>query len=91
MAYFNSKITMMEGLTYYYEACMSTGDIIGKVARPYHIEFDYQDINGVFHHEHLEDFKARFFCHEVDHLKGQMYVSLVEGELMDATEEEEEE
>ncbi len=70
MAYFNSKITMMEGLTYYYEACMSTGDIIGKVARPYHIEFDYQDINGVFHHEHLEDFKARFFCHEVDHLDG---------------------
>ena len=38
-----------------------------------------------------EGLLARAICHEVDHLKGQMYVSLVEGELMDATEEEEEE
>lgn len=34
----------MKGLQYYYETCMSTGDIIGKVARPYYIEIDYQDI-----------------------------------------------
>lgn len=70
MAYFNPKITMMKGLTYYYEACMSTGDIIGKVARPYYIEFDYQDIDGNYHHECLENFKARVFCHEADHLDG---------------------
>lgn len=45
----------MKGLQYYYETCMSTGDIIGKVARPYYIEIDYQDINGNHLHRIAED------------------------------------
>lgn len=68
--YFNPKITLMRGLTYYYEACMSTGEVIGKVARPYYIEFDYQDIDGNSLHRSAEGFEARCFCHEIDHLDG---------------------
>ena len=68
--YFNPKITLMKGLQYYYEACMSTGDIIGKVARPYYVELDYQDIDGNHHHRSAEDFEAIVFCHEIDHLEG---------------------
>ncbi len=68
--YFNPRITLMRGLTYYYEACMSTGEVIGKVARPYYIEFDYQDIDGNDHHSSAEGFEARCFCHEIDHLDG---------------------
>ena len=37
-----------------------------------------------------EDLLARAICHECAHLHGQLYVSLVEGELMDTIEEVEE-
>ena len=36
-----------------------------------------------------EDLLARAICHECDHLKGELYISVIEGELMDAEEEEE--
>lgn len=68
--YFNPKITVTRGLQFYYEACMSTGDAIGKVPRPYYIEIDYQDIDGNHHHRAAEDFEAIVFCHEIDHLDG---------------------
>jgi len=76
--YFNPKITVMRGLQYYYEACMSTGDALGKVARPYYIEIDYQDIDGNYHHRSAEDFEAIVFCHENDHLDGIEFTDKVE-------------
>ena len=36
-----------------------------------------------------EDLLARAICHECAHLKGQLYVELVEGELEDTVYEEE--
>lgn len=42
--------------------------MIGKVARPYYIEFDYQDIDGNFHHRIAQDFETIVFCHKIDHL-----------------------
>jgi len=77
-AYFNPRITLMKGLTYYYEACMSTGEVIGKVARPYYVEFDYQDIDGNYHHRSALDFEARTFCHEIDHLDGIEFIDKAE-------------
>lgn len=68
--YFNPKIIKMEGLQFFYEACMSTGNVIGKVPRPYRIEIEYQDIDGNKHHKLVEDFEAIVFCHEIDHLDG---------------------
>ena len=44
--------------------------MIGKVARPYYIEFDYQDMNGDFHHRIAQDFETIVFCHKIDHLDG---------------------
>ena len=84
MPYFNPKITLMRGLQYYYEACMSTGDMIGKVARPYYIELDYQDINGNHLHRCAEDFKAIVFCHEIDHLDGIEFIDKAEDLIYDA-------
>lgn len=81
--YFNPKITLMKGLQYYYEACMSTGDVVGKVARPYYIELDYQDINGNYHHRTAEDFEAIVFCHEIDHLDGIEFVDKAEDLIYD--------
>lgn len=82
--YFNPKITKMKGLQYYYEACMSTGDVIGKVARPYYIELTYQDIDGNYHHRTAEDFEAIVFCHEIDHLDGIEFVDKAEDLIYDA-------
>ena len=82
--YFNPKITLMKGLQYYYEACMSTGDVIGKVARPYYIEIDYQDIDGNHLHRSAEDFEAIVFCHEIDHLDGIEFIDKAEDLIYDA-------
>jgi len=76
--YFNPKITLMKGLQYYYEACMSTGDVMGKVARPYYIELDYQDIDGNHLHRSIEGFEAIVFCHEIDHLDGIEFIDKAE-------------
>lgn len=82
--YFNPRITLMKGLQYYYEACMSTGDVIGKVARPYYIELDYQDIDGNHLHRSAEDFEAIVFCHEIDHLDGIEFIDKAENLIYDA-------
>lgn len=71
--YFNPKITTMKGLQYYYESCMSIKNTIGKVARPYYIELDYQDIDGNYHHKIATDFEAIVLCHEIDHLDGILF------------------
>jgi len=70
VVYFNPRITLMKGIIYYYEACMSIGEVIGRVARPNYIEFDYQDIDGNYLHRSSAGFEARCFCHEIDHLDG---------------------
>lgn len=72
--YFNPKITSMMGCQYYYEACMSVNNAIGKVKRPYKIELTYQDINGFYHEKIAEDFEAIVLCHEIDHLDGIEYI-----------------
>ena len=38
-----------------------------------------------------EELLARAICHECDHLDGILYIDLVEGELRDATYEEDDE
>ncbi|MBE6159556.1 MAG: peptide deformylase [Lactobacillales bacterium] len=68
--YFNPKIISMEGKQYFYEACMSVGDVIGKVARPYSIEIEAQDIDGNYIYKKVEGFEAIVMCHEIDHLDG---------------------
>lgn len=78
ITYFNPKITTMKGLQYYYESCMSIKNTIGKVARPYYIELDYQDIDGNHHHKIAIDFEAIVLCHEIDHLDGILFTDKAE-------------
>lgn len=68
--YFNPKIISMKGKQYFYEACMSVGDVIGKVARPYSVEIEAQDIDGNYIYKKAEGFEAIVMCHEIDHLDG---------------------
>ena len=81
------------GLAAGQEGCLSLPGKAGIVTRPDHVKVKALD-------ENMEEFVlegdgllARAICHECDHLDGLMYVSKVEGELMDVEpiEEEEEE
>lgn len=73
------------------EGCLSVPNKAGIVTRP-----DY--VKAKAFNENMEEYEiegtellARAICHELDHLDGHLYVEKVEGELMDATYEEEEE
>ncbi len=57
--------------------------MIDKVARPYYIKFDYQDIDGNFHHRIAQDFETIVLCHKIDHLDGIEFTDKVE-DLFDA-------
>lgn len=73
------------------EGCLSVPGKAGVVTRPNEVtvralneKMEPYTVSGT-------ELLARALCHEIDHLDGRMYVSLVEGELMDVTDEEEEE
>lgn len=76
--YFNPVITKMIGKQYFYESCMSVENATGKVARPYKIEIEYQDINGNKFIKEVEGFEAIIFCHEINHLDGIEYTDIAE-------------
>jgi len=65
------------------EGCLSVPGKTGIVTRP-----NYAKVKAL--NENMEEFiiegealLARALCHEIDHLDGQLYVTLVEGDLMD--------
>ena len=73
------------------EGCLSVPNKAGIVTRP-----DY--VKARAFNENMEEYEiegtellARAICHELDHLDGHLYVEKVEGELMEARYEEEEE
>lgn len=65
------------------EGCLSVPGKSGVVTRPDHVKV--KALN-----EHMEEYElegdgllARAICHECDHLKGGLFVDVVEGELVD--------
>ena len=70
------------------EGCLSVPGKSGVVTRPNYVKvraFDEDMKEIVLEGEGL---LARAFCHEIDHLDGQLYVEKVEGELEDMYYEE---
>ena len=63
----------------------------GIVTRPEYVKVRALDENMEPFELEGEGLLARAICHECAHLEGQLYVELVEGELMDTEAEEEEE
>ena len=87
----NPEIIESSGSQTGQEGCLSLPGKAGIVTRPDHVKVKALD-------ENMEEFVlegtgllARAICHECDHLDGLMYVSKVEGELMDVEPAEEEE
>ena len=86
----NPEIIEEEGSQTGQEGCLSVPGKAGIVTRPQRVKVKALDENMDEFVLEGEDLLARAICHECAHLHGQLYVSLVEGELMDTTEEVEE-
>ena len=88
----NPEILETSGQQTGYEGCLSVPGKTGVVTRPDHVKV--RALNEKMEPYELvgEGLLARAICHECDHLKGKLYVSMVEGELKDtdAMDEEEE-
>ncbi|AFS78692.1 peptide deformylase Def [Gottschalkia acidurici 9a] len=77
----NPEILSEEGETIDFEGCLSVPGKRGKVNRPFKVKVKFTDINGEEKTLEGEDFLARAFCHEIDHLDGILYIDRVIGEI----------
>ncbi len=85
----NPEIVFSEGEQTGSEGCLSVPGQAGQVTRPDHVRVSAldRDMNPV--EVEGTELLARALCHELDHLDGIVYVTKVEGELFDTTQEEE--
>ncbi len=84
----NPEIVEQDGEQTGYEGCLSVPGKSGIVTRPNHVRVKALDETMTPFELEGEGLLARAICHECAHLDGQLYVDLVEGELVDTTEEE---
>lgn len=66
----NPKIVSKQGKTEFWEACVSCGNNIALVERPYKMVVEYQDETGEHKTRTFEGFSATVVSHELDHLDG---------------------
>jgi peptide deformylase len=81
----NPEIIKQEGEQSGSEGCLSVPGIYGLVTRPETVLFKAQDRYGKSFEMEANELTARAVCHEIDHLEGVVFTSLVERFL---TEEE---
>ncbi|MBD9357422.1 peptide deformylase [Methylomonas albis] len=75
----NPSFEMVDSTLYKdWEGCLSVPGIRALVPRYRAIEVQYQDQQGETHRLALQDFPARVFQHEFDHLLGLVYLDRVE-------------
>ena len=60
------------------EGCLSVGDRRGLVRRPQYIKLKYFDRDGKERLLEAEDYFARVFFHEIDHLDGILFTDKIE-------------
>lgn len=73
------------------EGCLSVPNKAGIVTRPNYVKARAYNENMEEYEIEGTELLARAICHELDHLDGHLYVEKVEGELMEATYDEDEE
>lgn len=79
----NPEIVETSGEQTGYEGCLSVPGKTGVVTRPNYVKVRALNEDMKPYELEGEGLLARAICHECDHLKGQLYVSLVQGELED--------
>jgi peptide deformylase len=75
----NPEIISYEGEQRYDEGCLSIPDFSEVVARPKKITVRGQDIHGNEIQIEAEDLLARCLSHEIDHLKGILFIDHLSG------------
>lgn len=73
----NPVITEKSGSQTGSEGCLSIPDRFEEVVRPLKVTVRAQDRNGKNIVITAEGFKARAFCHEIDHLDGILYIDRI--------------
>lgn len=73
----NPVITEKSGSQTGSEGCLSVPDRFEEVERPMKVTVRAQDRNGNNITITAEGFKARAFCHEIDHLDGVLYIDRI--------------
>ena len=86
----NPKIVEQDGEQEGSEGCLSVPGKAGLVIRTNHVIVEGYDADMNPVTVEGEELLARALCHELDHLDGIVYTSLVKGELYDTDVEEEE-
>ena len=76
-AYINPEILETEGSEKIEEGCLSIPGIRADVIRPERIKVKYQTVTGDLVEEVLDDYPARVFQHENDHLNGVLFVDII--------------
>lgn len=87
----NPRIVESSGEQTGQEGCLSVPGKYGVVTRPNYVKAVALDENMQPFELEATEYLARAVCHELDHLDGKLYVDKVEGELMEAVYDEEEE
>ncbi len=87
----NPEIIEESGSQTGHEGCLSVPGKSGIVTRPSHVKVRAYDENMDLFELEGDELLARAICHECAHLHGQLYVDLVEGDLVDVTNGEDEE
>lgn len=75
----NPRVVEKRGSQVDTEGCLSIPDFTEKVERPQAIRVEAQDLQGNPVAFDVEDFEARAFCHEIDHLDGLLFVDHLRG------------
>jgi peptide deformylase len=70
----NPEITKEEGLQLGPEGCLSIPGIREELERPQKVTIRNRTKDGAWSELVGEDLLARAFCHEIDHLRGRLFV-----------------
>ena len=72
--YINPQILSQEGEVLGLEGCLSVPGVSAEVKRAKKIRVKAQDLNGKNREFNAENFEARIFQHEIDHLNGKLFI-----------------
>lgn len=86
----NPRVTAAADATesVYEEGCLSFPEIRGKISRPDAITVEYQDAHGIPHVLDADGLLARCIQHEVDHLRGILFIDRMEKDVRAGLEDE---
>ncbi|HEY0157453.1 MAG TPA: peptide deformylase [Thermoanaerobaculia bacterium] len=77
--FINPEIVETEGEVTEEEGCLSIPDFVEVVTRPERVKLRYLDRNGERREMWGEGLMARAMCHEIDHLRGTLFVDYLRG------------